>query len=779
MHSKKYKKRNLLEESINQLVGYLAGKPALTSAIAIICVYAGLDFPDHAPFLLIPLAISIKFFPRNVQWVILLSLIAGIAAHSIGSSPAKVLRNSIPEKGCGVVEAIQPRDKGAVIIIRNQHRLRLTEKRKLEALPLPGDSICYDARFYPVDPPTVPGAFDTQKWLNSQKFAAYGKLSHWSSWPGKWIPERSFFRFRQWVRHRLEKHLDPAETGLLLGLLVGDRSGIPETLRSDFQRSGLVHVLAISGFHVVLLAGMLMIFLKATGLKHRVVHILAILLLLLYIPVTGGSPAVRRAVLMFIVPQIGALLQRPANTFNSLGFALLLIILPEPNVIWNPGFQLSFAATVGILLGGLYNPLKMIPKSLQQNRIWSRFQSFVLDPTYVTLCATLATSPFLVHHFKTLSPMAWLGNIVVVPAISWGMQAGLFALISPIDFLSQQFCCAASFLLRLATWLTRNLSDSSMASVTIGPFGPIILLITGGLFLLFPIQRKNWIARKYSIFSLLLFAILFLAGAYRNVLFPSWSLTAIDIGQGDSILITTPSGKHFLVDSGDNSRQDSGKDIIVPYLHHIGVMKLDALIITHPDADHYGGSSSIIRMFPVKELWINECSRTEEKPEWKNFLAQVSGRNIPIRDINRGFVWRENFFEIEALHPQKNICKEANEGSITLRVKGLNHSAVLTGDLTTAGEKTILQTNFYLKSDVLKLGHHGSKTSSSRVFLEEVAPELALISSGRKNRFRHPHKQVIDRLDSLRIPYLNTATSGTISIKFTPTSMEVNKMLDR
>lgn len=828
MIRQKCSKIRKIKASLQDLLVPLTGKPALTCAIVLMAVYAALDCPEFALVLLLPVAACIRFFPKSVQWAIFFTLLIGVASHTLWDGDLHTRFESHtpatkeppatlepPATDCGNIEAVLPRANGVAFIVQvasaqisnsvqlkvpdsaslktsdsallktsdpmqppsRPYRVRLTEKRELAQMPLPGDSICYEASWYPITPPTVPGAFDTRNWLKSQKLRAYGKFKHWDSWRGNWIPERSFYAFRMWIKSRFDEYLDPAETGLLLGLLAGDKSGIPEALRSDFQRSGLVHVLAISGFHVVLLAGMLMVFLKATGLPHRIVRIVAVILLFIYIPITGGSAAVRRAVLMFAVPQIGTLFQKPANTMNSLGVALLFILFPEPEQIWNPGFQLSVAATVGILIGGGHNPLKNLPEALQKNKIWSKFQELILDPTYVTLCATLATAPFLIHHFKTLSPFAWLGNIIVVPAISWGMQAGLFALLSPIDFFRQHFCYAAGFFLRVASLLTRLLSDSTEASITVGPFGPAILLILGAAFLFLPICRKNAIARAYSFACILLFSFLFCIGAYSHVIWPSWQLTIIDIGQGDSILLTSPSGKNFLIDAGPNDKQDSGKDIIVPYLHHIGVLQLDALIITHPDADHFGGAESIITSFPVKEVWTTECARTEPKEEWLNTLAEASGRDIPIRDIRRGFTWSESNFEIRAVHPQPIGCGETNEGSITLRVKGLGHSAVLTGDLTTAGEKEIMRNGAYLKSDVLKLGHHGSKTSSGRPFLEAVAPQIALISSGRHNRFRHPSKQIINRLDSLHIPYLNTAEKGTITLQFTPDTLLVHTML--
>jgi len=812
---------------MRELMDPLAGKPALVAAMTVMAVYASLDAPAFAPALLIPVAMSVRFFPRSVQWCILGSLVAALACHTLlgGRFNTSGVRNgavdgafspeqNVPTKACGRIEALLPRANGTAFIIQiryeanadsgkegsalngdvlnravlNGARVRVTEKRDLPGLPEPGDSICFEAKWYPVNDPTVPGAFNTREWLKSQGFAAYGKFVHWDAWRGKWTFERSFHRFRRWLKTRFDEYLEPAETGLLLGLLAGDRSGIPEALRNDFQRSGLVHVLAISGFHVVLLAGMLMVFLKATRLPHKAASIIAIILLAVYVPVTGGSPAVIRAVLMFAVPQLGTLLQRPANTLNSLGVALLCILLHSPTELWNTGFQLSAAATAGILVGNAYNPLRSLPDFLRRSKAWNLLESLAVAPTYVTLCATLATAPFLIHHFKTLSPMAWLGNIVVVPAISWGMQAGLFATLSPIDFVRETFCNAAEFFLRLASLLTRLLSDSAQASVTVGPFPPAILLLMGALFIMLPACRKNLVARWYCVACTLLFSGLFLFQGYARIVSPSWSMTVIDVGQGDGILLQTPGGHNILVDAGDNDRSDSGKDIIVPFLHHIGVQKLDALVITHPHKDHFGGAASIMRVFPVEELWTNECSRTADGIEWRDMIEEAADRKVPIREIRRGFTWkealfREDFFEIQAIHPKKlsdpqKECRDLNEASITLHAKGLGHSALVTGDLTIAGEKQILNSVVDIKSDVLKLGHHGSKTSSSAEFLVAVAPELAIISSGRRNRFRHPHKQVTNRLDSLRIPYLNTAKNGTVTMTFYEDSIAVETMLE-
>ena len=295
----KSNRKILFSSDLIQLCMPLLGKPALFSSVIVVATYASMDCPRYAPFLLLPIILATHYFSRKVQWVVFLSLAAACISHEI-SCHASPDNTSVPpqETGCGIVESIQQKTSGQAVVIQTIHagenqpntRIRLTEKRILPQYPLPGDSLCYEASFYPVTPPSVPGAFDTRNWLHSQQLAAYGKFIHWTVYRSTWVPEREFYRFRQWIRSQFSDFLDESETGLLLGLLAGDRSQIPDALRSDFQRSGLVHVLAISGFHVVLLAGILMIFLKATGLPHRMVRIIAIAFLFLYVPVTGGSP---------------------------------------------------------------------------------------------------------------------------------------------------------------------------------------------------------------------------------------------------------------------------------------------------------------------------------------------------------------------------------------------------------------------------------------------------------------------------------------------------------
>ena len=686
------------------------------------------------------------------------------------------ITEKFPEKSYGNVESLIPRPNGiAVVISTSFGRLRLTYKGN-DSPPLPGDSIYFQTRYYPNEPPTVPGAFNTPKWLYSQNFIAYGELKSFDILKSSFSFEKIFYSFREWIKQRLFPYCSKAETGLLLGLLAGDRSGIPDALQNDFRKTGLVHVLAISGFHVVLLSSILLLILKACRMPHNTARIFSVILLLLYIPVTGSSPAVIRAVFMFSIVQIGSVCQRKADSLNSLGFALLLIVLYHPSEIWNPGFQLSAAATAGIIAGESVNPLKSISKKFSNYKILALIDAYILQNIFVTFCATLATAPFLAYHFQTISPFSWFGNILVVPMVSLSMYSGLFTLLSPIEILQENFGAAAGFFLRIASFITSELSNSPGAQLTLGPFPVPILILLGCLFGCLTLVSKNLIYRKLSLLSLLLIAFSFFAQGFFQLLFPAYKITFIDVGQGDSILLETPSKKNFLFDAGNGGKKNDAGNKIIPFLRQSGINSLDAVIITHPDADHFGGLSKLIEDFPIAEIWISECARIEEKPTWQGILQKALQTNIPIRDISAGFYYQEKNLFLEALHPNALRCGETNKESITFQVSGFKKSIILTGDLTVEGENEILKRHMIYKTNILKLGHHGSKTSSSKDFLLETNPEYAIISSGKKNRYKHPSKEILERLDSLKIPYLNTAKNGSIFVEVSKKGMTLSAM---
>lgn len=743
-------------------------RPALCAFLFVSLFIASATYPTYG-IVFIPIGLFFAYhLPKWLLKICLICLVLAVISFSLEAFSNKdyhlKLTDNFPEKSYGSVESLIPRSSGIAVIVKTDFgRLRLTHKSE-NPPPMPGDSICFKAKYYPNNPPTVPGAFNTPKWLYSQNFIAYGKLENFQILSSSFSFEKTFYQFRIWIKNRLSPFCKSAETGLLLGLLAGDRSGIPDALQNDFRKTGLIHVLAISGFHVVLLSGLLLLFLKAIRIPHNMAKLLAVLLLLIYIPITGSSPAVIRAVFMFSIVQVGSVFQRKTDSLNSLGFALLLIVLYHPSEIWNPGFQLSASATAGIIAGLGVNPLKSFSQKMSKNKILAFIDENIIQNVYVTFCATLATAPFLAYHFQTFSPFSWFGNILVVPLVSFSMYAGLFTIISPFEIMQENFGAVAGSLLRLAALITNKLSNSPASQITLGPFSVPVLLFMSCLFATLPLINKIKVYRRIHCFLIGALAIYFFIQSLFLQIFPSWKLTFIDVGQGDSILLETPSRRHFLFDTGNGGKKNDAGNKIIPYLRYSGIRSLDAVIITHPDADHYGGLEQLLKDFPVKEIWISECARLEEKTSWQNTLALAWTLKIPIRDIAVGFFYHEKNLFLESLHPDPLRCGETNKESITFLVSGFKRNIILTGDLTSEGEQEIINRHLLYKTDILKLGHHGSKTSSSRIFLEETKPEYAIISSGKKNRYKHPSKEILDRLDSLKIPFLNTSQNGSIFI---------------
>lgn len=767
-------------------------RQALSAFIGVSALFITDQYPFYGIVIGIFFLIMVLQFPKSIQKVMLFFFVLAfivLLGHRFFSETISFEEPS-KNKGMGFVETLLPRSSGvAVIINENGKRFRLTHKNKEVPAPLPGDSIAFEAKWYPVIPPTIPGTFDTEAWLRSQKFAGYGELTAFAVTESKWIPERSFYAFRLWLLSRFTPYASPAECGLLLGLLAGDRSGIPEALQNDFRRTGLVHVLAISGFHVVLLSEILLLILKAFRLPHTIASIVAMILLLVYVPVTGGSSPVSRSVLMFVVIQSGTLFQKKADSLNSLGFALLLLVLYNPEELWNPGFQLSAAATAGIIIGQMFSPFSKSQREQKKHPLWNVLKQYLIEPSYITLTATLATAPFLIYHFQSLSPVAWLGNLFIVPLVSFGMQAGLFALLVPIPFVEASLVESAAFFLRLASYLTNLLSGSPNASMTVGPYPTAFLCLFTVLLLLSPVFFKKKSARHCFLSLSILAGILFITTSITGKINPSWKVTILDAGQADCIVIQSPAKRTYVIDTGVEKKRNPATEKIIPYLRNQGIQTIEAVIITHADADHFGGAAVLFKSFPVKALWLSECTRIEPKPTWQKAISTALDQNIIIKDIKRGDLIREeiprflfnpvSYFEMKVLHPSPLHCAETNTESLTLRVEGLGHSILLTGDLTLEGEKEILNTDISLQSDLLKVGHHGSKTSSHVDFLEAVKPKYAFISAGKNNRFRHPSRVVTNRLDSLKIPFKNTAEAGSFFIEFMENDYTIESSLNK
>lgn len=624
---------------------------------------------------------------------------------------------------------------------------------------LPGDSLFWSVQWDEVLPLSLPGQFDSQKWLQSQNVMASGKcLTCTKIHNGtRWNMEREAYIARESLRKILLKRMPSFEAGVLQALLVGDKSGLEKSTMQAFRDTGLIHALTVSGFHVVYIGAFAQILLALFHLPLTARRILLVIMLGVYLPITGASPAIQRAVFMYFLMHLTAILQRRPPSLNTLGVASSFILLWDPSSYLDIGFQLSIGATAGILLWQNKSPLWM------QNAP-SLLRNWLLEPTWITLSATAGTLPLLVYHFQSFAPIGLIAGLLIVPILTWALQAGMWIVITlPWDFASFAFAESARWCIHYSIEFTRISSQMPGAGAVVGPWPAsfTILLSLSLLFLPYCISHLRFY-KPLLLFSMAIWGAL-----------PFWQqrpfeTVFLDAGQGDCTLLSFPNGKQILVDAGNASRQGTfGSDGIAPFLRTRGIGHLHALVITHPDLDHYGGATSLLKTVGIDGVWITEAARLCDKPDWENFLTELHKLNIPIFTTRGGMemqgLGKWNMKWIFA--PRENWLEDWNETSQVIVVGDSTARLILPGDLGKMGEQNLVDSLALPAHCFLKAGHHGSRNSSLFPWLNELEPSGVFISAGRRNRYGHPSSHMISRLDSLQIPYWTTIRHGTITLE--------------
>ncbi len=522
-------------------------------------------------------------------------------------------------------------------------------------------------------------------------------------------------------------------------LLVGDRTELQESLKLNFQEAGLMHLLAISGLHIGIIAWLfssLFRFLPA-GLRTRSAAVM--ILITLYGIVTGATPSVMRAVLIIDIYLLGKCLNRSVDLLNVLGCSAAILMVINPATVFNISFQLTFTATLGIVL---------LMKPIENLLAWvpSRWVRQVMA---VSLAAQFATAPLTAVNFHRIGGWSFLPYIFLIPVVTGALTLGIAGLcLSPVPYLG-------AWLLQLHGWCIAALAAAADFMATLP--GVTCRVITPGigtlgLALTFLALLALW-PRYRQLVWVWPVALFLTLGAYSNgngKLNPGeLSICFFDVGNADATLVSLPSGEHILVDAGGifNSDFDVGRNVVAPALRTMGVQNLACIAVTHPHPDHHLGVFSIIREFSVGELWVP--SRISKNPVHGKLLDLATEIGIPVREMD--------------CSPDLNyLTLDANNRSLILGIEYGAFRCILPGDAEHEAETGLLDYGSALNSDVLKAGHHGSRTSSSPAFLNRVCPALILIPCGRNNQFGHPHRVTLNNMEAL-IPepvILQSDTSG-------------------
>jgi len=543
---------------------------------------------------------------------------------------------------------------------------------------------------------------------------------------------------------------------ILEALILGERDRMDESTNRVLQEAGLFHLFAISGAHIALMSFFLFLFFKFIRIPERTSYLLLILCLIFYALLIEGRPSVLRATIMTLVFLFGKLLWKDVNLINSISMSAFILLLFNPFNLFSLGFQLTFAATLSIILFYPKIILKLPRLPLHISEIFA-----------ITLCAQLGVLPLVISAFNRVALASLILNYLALPLVAIILAGGYLMLL--VSFI---FMPAALFLSRMLDFFINLLLSTastgghfSFLSYRIpGPHSAVLVIFyLSLLFLLIP-QDRNWIKIGRLIFFLFFLLILLIYPFSSSV--KELRLTFIDVGQGDSILIEFPGTKKMLIDGGGSytGTFDIGERVVSPFLWRKGIKKIDFLLLTHFHPDHSGGIPALANNFRVGEFW--EGSKPVNNQNYQKFKKSLPHKLIQ-KTIATGYSMSEAGVKIKVLHPaaaNKDPSSVNNDQSLVIRLEYRTISILLTGDIEVRAENEILDSFPVVKSQVLKSPHHGSKSSSSANFLAAVSPEMIVISVGKNNIYQLPDQKVLERYYSRGALVYRTDHHGAVEL---------------
>jgi competence protein ComEC len=570
--------------------------------------------------------------------------------------------------------------------------------------------------------------------------------------------------------------LDKKEAGTLIAMLLGEKYLLEDEIKRLYQSSGISHILAISGLHVSLLGSGILWFLRKCRLPQFPSTLLTIFLLYSYGELTNFSVSTNRACVMMTILLLAPLLGKSYDLLSATALSALLILLQNPLQLFSAGFLLSYAAVLGIAV--LLPCLKQL-LSIQQT---------ILNSILVSASATAATTPIILYFFYQFPAYSILVNLLILPFITLltltSLLAGLIGAIwLPLGIF---FIGGANYLLKLYELICLINDELPGSLITTGR--PSSLLICCSVLLLcsFVILSKRYQKKTSLILFVLSIGMLFIP--QRNV---GLELTMLDVGQGDAIFMETASGSTYLIDGGSSDIKQAGEYRLLPFLKYRGVDRIHYAIITHSDKDHVSGISELIELEQIKveQLLLPKIARKDENYLALEALAQKRG--IKLGYIGAGDRIIDGEIQFFCFHPSSDFnISSSNSYSTVLSVSYRSFDLLLTGDLEKEGERLLterISQSYYQARygfppirdyDVLKVAHHGSKYSSSEAFLKVIQPKYAIISCGKNNRYGHPHKEVLERLELVGSKPEITYKTGAITIYTDGERMSVDLYLE-
>ena len=654
----------------------------------------------------------------------------------------------------------------------------------------PGDRLLLRARLRTPSPPGTPGSFDYRQYLADRQISITGYIrspTHLASLPSASMPDKhlgSFANKCQRLRHQVNLLIDRApltleDKALYKAIITGQRDEISVAVFENFKRSGAVHLLAISGMHMAMLAllsGLLINLLlsrSATILLRfpawKISAAFTMIVMACYTMVSGLHPPVIRAFIMISALITALLLDRPGSMLNTVALAALLILGWDPVLLFSASFQMSFAAVTSIVLF-VHHSLQQPDQPLPAKTMLRKSRKWLLDSMAVSIIALLATAPISLYHFHQISLLSPVTTILAAPLICfWALPLGLAAsLLAPwFPLISGLLFSTGAIGLQGARLVTGWLAALPFAAWQLPPPSlPVIAFYyLAALLLLFSTKSRLFLASTAILFFLMMTSSTFIhfPPAHEN----STMVTFIDIGQGSSTLLELPGNKNILVDGGGSSSQrfDPGEQIITPFLWHKGIRKLEAVIISHVHQDHYNGLESVIRNFKPDKVWINGSPETSLSYEKILKAASDAGAEIIVPDEETVLIesGRAKLTSMSNLHLRKELELKENNRSLLIRLEVAGKICILPGDLMAADGNELQKKKISLESDVLLAPHHGSRYSAGYDLIRLGKPEWLVVSASPFYADKFPDPSFVKWCAGKGIELINTAELGSVS----------------
>ena len=653
-----------------------------------------------------------------------------IYALIITSIPMKTTYKENDSTFEGNILSIKKYDTKTTLIIKEKNK---TEKilvnyyEKIDKINL-GDKVKIKGTLKLPSKNTVPNLFNYRKYLNNNNIYYILTASEITK-------IKNNTKILTHYKNKLQKYINRKKAHTYLNIFIlSNKNDLDKEVLNSYQVNGLSHLFSISGMHITLLLGTILKLLDKVSYNRYYKYIFLIIILIIYMYLTDFTPSILRSGIMFILLTLNKLFNFKIKTKNIIMLTFIIIVLINPYYIYNLGFQLSYLISFYLIIFA---------------HIINKHKNYFKKLSITSLISFLVSFPIIISNYYQVNLLSILINLLFVPIISYiVLPLAFITLILPTDsllILTMDILEGISLSLTNINYLLLELPKPSI----------YLIIIYYAIITLLLINKKCFISLLTTIF-------IHKISINFN---PNMEILFLDVSQGDSILLHYPHNKYnILIDTGGNYNYEISKNIIIPYLKSKGINKIDYLILTHGDYDHMGESINLIENFKVEKVIFN-CGKFNDLE--KELIKVLEKKKIKYYSCIKELYIDKN--KLQFLNTKE--YDNENDNSSVIYFNYYNYKFLFMGDASTEREKDILEKYNLKDVDFLKVGHHGSNTSSSEEFINSINPKYSLISVGKNNRYGHPNKEVLDTLNDSKI--YRTDQDGSIMFKIKKDKLQI------